>query len=596
MKISRRTALRLCTTLFVVSLAFLLSPVQSEEPEVKVPRDHFIAQFRDIEIADFLKTMAQITRKNILIDDSVKGKITVVSYKPIPVSRALDFLKQVLEVKGFAVVEEPNLIKVLQVDRAGSSSQPQEESPTSDSAGLISQVIRLPAGVNVTELAGILKGVADKTTTVTPYRPTNAIIITGYAQHVRRVLSLMKEMGADKAGPGGPAGSTDTVHIYLARHMKAETLADVLVRLDNPLPLTQPTQTGGDANQQQQQQQQQLQQQQRPAGKIKAVAHKESNSVIVTAGQQEWNEILQIITQLDQVRKQILLEVLIAEVTSSSLNDFGIDWRYQGRNGPHTQFNSGFAAEGGLVNPENGRITGNNTLSGFSLGFLQKGGELLGIFNANVKNQNFNVLSAPQVLTLDNQEAEINVGQDVPVRTQERKSGGGQSEATVNSFEYRPSGIKLKFTPHINPEGRVALDLFGEVTNIEGANSAQGNPTFNKRNVKTYVTVDNKQTIVIGGLVSNERLQSVSKIPLLGDIPFLGYFFRRTTWSTKRTNLMVFITPHVLEDREDADRISIYKRNEQIEASRNRKNEVKLWPEGDAPRGRKDEIKVIDKP
>ncbi len=323
------------------------------------------------------------------------------------------------------------------------------------------------------------------------------------------------------------------------------------------------------------------------------MAHKESNSVIVTASPEEWSEIRAIISRLDAVRKQLLLEVLIVEISSTKLNDFGIDWRFQGNTGPHTQFNTGRVLEGGLIN-ENGRITGNNTLSGFSLGFLEKGGELLGIFNANISNQNFNVLSAPQIMTLDNQEAEINVGQDVPVRKQERTSGGGSSEATVNSFDYRPAGIKLKFTPHINPDGVIGIDLFQEVTNIEGGISTATNPTFNKRSVKTYVTVKNKQTIVIGGLVNQEKQHSVQKIPLLGDIPLLGFLFRRTTYSTKKTNLMVFITPHVLNNPQEAARVSNYKREEQIRASRKRSDELKLWPENKAPDKRRDALKQIE--
>ncbi|MCB1306315.1 MAG: hypothetical protein KDK37_18630, partial [Leptospiraceae bacterium] len=164
------------------------------------------------------------------------------------------------------------------------------------------------------------------------------------------------------------------------------------------------------------------------------------------------------------------------------------------------------------------------------------------------------------------------------------------SESTVNSFEYRPSGIKLKFTPHINTEGNISLDMFAEVTNIEGGQSAISNPTFNKRNVKTYITVDNQQTIVIGGLVSNERLQAIKKIPFLGDIPLLGFLFRRTTMTNQRTNLMVFITPHILDDREAADRITGYKRETQIRESRERVENLNLWPQKDPPGGREETL------
>ena len=580
----------------VATLLLVLAPASGQETQVRVPKGHFVAKFRDIEIGDFLKTMAQITQRNILIPDNIKGKVTIVSYRPIPVSRALDFMKQVLEVKGFAIVEERNLLKVVQTRDASEVSEPQPFDPDKYDSGVVSRVVRVP-GAKVQELVNVLRPLVGKDTNVTAYIASNAIILTGHARNVRRALQILKSLGVDEELPvpdGGDSESTSTVHIYRARNIKAESLASVLVRLDNPqvqavrpppgakgkaaAPVVAPAPTTG------------------PASKIKAVAHKESNSLIVTAGPDEWREIQSIIQRLDQIRTQILLEVLIVEVTSSRLNDFGIDWRYQGRSGtaPHTQFNTGRAAEGGLISSE-GRITGNNTLSGFSLGFLEKGGELLAIFNANVKNSNFNVLSAPQILTLDNQEAEINVGQDVPVRTQERSSGGGTAESTVNSFDYRPSGIKLKFTPNVNPEGLIGVDLFQEVTNIEGGTAAGQNPTFNKRNIKTFVTVKNKQTIVVGGLVSSQKLHTVTKIPLLGDIPLLGFLFRRTTYDTRKTNLMIFITPHILDDPSDVRRLTTYKRSEQMEVERRRANELRLWPEQKSPTLRERTMERVEK-
>ncbi|MDH5656779.1 MAG: type II secretion system protein GspD [Spirochaetia bacterium] len=539
--------------LFVFQFVFTNPPVH--------PEPMFRPEFRDIEIRDFLKTMAQLTKKNILIDDTIKGKITIISHKSIPVSNALNFMKQVLEVRGFAVIEEPHLIKIVLKNTAGESTLPITDSELESGSGIVTKVIRLPGNASASEMQGLIVQLIGKDTTVAVYRPSNSLILTGYNRNVLKAISVIEEItSSGTKKPINGTASNDNVQIYHVKNMPAKSLEQVLIRLDNPAAATP-----GQA----------------PAAgqKIKAVAHKESNSIIVTANQSEWGDIRNIIEQLDQVRTQILLEVLIAEVSSNNLNDFGIDWRYMGRQSGHAQFNSGLAAEGGLVDSSSGKITGNNTLSGFSLGFLDKGGELMGIFNANIQNQNFNVLSAPQVMTLDNQEAEINVGQDVPVQTQERTSGGGTAEATVNSFEYRPSGIKLRFTPHVSVDGQISLDLYTEVTNIEGGATAASNPIFNKRNVKTYVTVNNKQTIVIGGLVSNEKHRSIIKIPLLGDIPVLGHLFRRTTITNKKTNLMVFITPNILNKKEDADRISAYKRQEQLEASRKAENKIKLWPE-----------------
>ncbi len=254
--------------------------------------------------------------------------------------------------------------------------------------------------------------------------------------------------------------------------------------------------------------------------------------------------------------------MLIVELTSHDLNDFGIDWRVNQT--ANAQFNSGLATQGGILDSR-GRPTQVNTLSGFSLGFLKPGSpQIVGILNANQAKENFNVLSAPQILTMDNQEAEINVGQDVPVRTQSRNAGlGGSNSVTVDQYEYRPTGIKLKFTPHINKNDRINLELYQEVKNIAGLPTQGGNPTFNKRDIKTTITVENMQTIVIGGLISNDKQKKITKIPYFGDIPIIGAFFRRTTDQLVKTNLMVFLTPHILDSRVKSDRITSEKRMQQ---------------------------------
>lgn len=543
----------------LLCLILFSSNIVSQEIPRNVPAGMFMPNFRDVEIADFLKTMAMVSRRNILVDDSIKGKITIVAYKPIPVSEALIFMKRVLEVRGFAVVEEGGLVKISKTTEAVSQSET-KSSVTEKDADIITSVYRVPNYASLNEILTFFQKIGGKDVTVEPFRSSNTIVLSGYAPRIKRMMELAGEVlpinkRATSEGEGG-----EGVHFYQVMNLQAESLASVLVKLDAPVAEAE-VKDGKPAQ-----------------SKIRAVAHKESNTLIVTANSTEWQGIRRIIEQLDRERRQILLEVLIAEVSGKNTNDFGIDWRYTSTTAGHSQFNTGMAIEGSMID-NNGNISGNNTLSGFSVGFLKKGGDLLGIFNANVTNQNFNVLSAPQVLTLDNQEAEINVGQDVPVKTQERTSGGGTAEATVNSFEYRPSGIKLKFTPNISSTGNIVLELFSEVTNIEGGASSTVNPTFNKRNIKTFINIDNGQTVVIGGLVSSERLRAVKKIPLLGDIPLLGFIFRRTTYENKRTNLMVFLTPVILNDREAADNLTQIKRSQQIDMGRVLQEDIRLWPQ-----------------
>lgn len=536
---------------------------RSSTPTEDARERTFFANWRDTELNDFLKGMSAILKKNILLDESLKGKkITIISQKEIPVKNAFAFMKAVLESMGFAIVEETDLITIVKLKDALARSsfirvgkEPITESEASDNR-IITQIIPIE-NVKPEELEPILKRLTSPNTDIIVYRNTNTIVLSGSTADINKLMVLINELDAKpgETTPGSISSAGD-IHIYTLEHSESEKIAATLIKLDNPVVGDQPTPVPGQPG--------------APVPppakveKIKAVSHKESNSVIVTATEAEWNEIRKIIRILDSSRKQVLLEVLIVELSSTDQNDFGIDWRYLNQ-GPYSQFNSGLAKEGNIIN-SSGRMNPNvNTLSGFSLGFVQAGSQqILGILSANQGNENFNVLSAPQVLTLDNQEAEINVGQDVPVRTQSRNAGmGGTNAVTVDNYEYRPTGIKLKFTPHVNKNNKITLDLLQEIKNIASIALTGGNPTFNRREVKTTITLENKQTIVIGGLISSDKEKRLIKIPLLGDIPYLGWIFRRTTESNKKTNLMVFITPHILDNRELADKMTAKKKLQQ---------------------------------
>ncbi|MCB1157466.1 MAG: type II secretion system protein GspD, partial [Leptospiraceae bacterium] len=424
----------------------------------------FTADWRDTELKDFLKGMGAIVGKNILIDEAMKGKkITILSQEPIPVKDSFSFLKSVLETQGYGIIEEDNLIKVVKLKEALHRSSVvrfgRDLIPPS-SAGrdlTVTQIIPI-YDATATDLEPILKRVTSPDTDVIVYKDSNTIVLSGISGDINKLLQLINKLDRKTDGPGA-VSSAGGVHIYTLEYNQADKLEKVLVKLDMPT-----IESPGEK---------QPNNQPKRKDKIQAVAHEDSNSLIVMATNEEWKEIKKIIKILDLPRKQVLLEVLIVELISNDLNNFGIDWRY--RNEVYGQFNSGLASEGNIFDSK-GRPTQVNTLSGFSLGFLKPGRpELIGIINANATNENFNVLSAPQVLTLDNQKAEINVGQDVPVRTQRRNAGlGGSNAVTVDNFEYRPTGIKLVFTPHVNKNNKITLELDQEVKSIAGLPSQGG--------------------------------------------------------------------------------------------------------------------------
>jgi Type II secretory pathway, component PulD len=197
---------------------------------------------------------------------------------------------------------------------------------------------------------------------------------------------------------------------------------------------------------------------------------------------------------------------------------------------------------------------------GFQLGYMPDLSVLgFALLNASATDTNFNVLSTPQVLTVDNSEAELNVGEEIGVPTNNRIT---DQNTTFQTFEYKTVGIKLKITPHITHKQRITLDLYQEVNSIIGDTTATTSggalipPKLGKRDIKTKVTVSDGKTIVVGGLISNQKNINESKVPILGDIPLLGWIFKHKTVSYSKRNLLVFITPHILTRRSRVDALT----------------------------------------
>lgn len=539
---------------------------------------NFQPDFRDQEIQDVLKLFSKIIGKNIIADEKVKGKITVISPYKIPRSLAYPYLYSMLAIKGFGIVEEnENLIRVVAMKDALAGSpliflgRQEIKDATIKSDLPVTQILPV-YGSKPSRLSAILKRLTSANTDLVDYDDINMLIISGSQYEVNRLIRVANMI--DYKGPEpecdlkkdpecGRVIVDNNVHVYRLENMQAENVEATLKKVQLPVDVAPapagppgaagtPAPTVTQANVQK-----------KP---IDVIAHKETNSIIYVGTNDEFNLVKSLIKRIDLQRQQVLLEVLIVEVGSADNRSLGIDWLIGSGGG--AQFNGGIASSSGLVNPTTGRLDGSrlNTSSGFSVTFLQDSiSNIIGILNAQIGRTNFTVVSAPQVLTLDNQEAEINVGQDVPVRVNSFTNVTGTQS---NSFEYRPVGIKLKFTPQVNKSRMVTINLYQEVKSIIQSADPAANPTISKKDIKTYVRVQDAQTIVIGGLVSNERNASVIKVPILGDFPLIGYLFRRTKMDVTRKNLMVFITPHILTNRAIADKVTEDLRQDQIKENK----------------------------
>ena len=280
-------------------------------------------------------------------------------------------------------------------------------------------------------------------------------------------------------------------------------------------------------------------------GNVKIVADEETNALLITTFVRNFPAVAELIKQLDILLPQVLIEAQIIEVTLDDDSVFGVEWMWEQRT---TLDDKTYQQEGatdfGLA----------DEVFGLKYGILSS--KLNAMLHALTKDTKVNILSTPRIMTKNNQEAIINVGQAVPflVSTQETATGG-----ILTSTDFRDVGVILTVTPRINRSGTVSLDVNQQINSLVEFTLFDA-PIISTREASAFVTIKDKQTMVIGGMIKDDKTETVHKIPILGDIPLLGRLFRRTDMRVEKTELMVFITPHVVYTDADADRVTAEQR------------------------------------
>jgi general secretion pathway protein D len=293
---------------------------------------------------------------------------------------------------------------------------------------------------------------------------------------------------------------------------------------------------------------------------------------VITAKPEEYQVLHPIIQKLDIPRKQVYVEALIMEVSASKEVSYGINWTAADKTGLPFGAEDGVVFGGSnpggvpnLVDPATGALAFPSGLSAGVVAFpITIGGitfsDIAALINAAQTNNDFNIISTPQLMTLDNEEATVVVAENIPFSTRVDQ-GTAVTDRAIQSFEYRDVGVTLKVTPQINEKRFVKLKIFEEISRVvsetvqTGINQVVLAPTTRKRTAETNVQVRDGQTVVIAGLVGDDVDVSVSKVPCLGDIPLIGWLFRSENRTTRRTNLLIFLTPHIVVSPEEADTI-----------------------------------------
>ncbi len=607
--------------------------------------------YKDADLGQVIEAVSQVTGKSFIVDPRVRAQVTMLSTAPMSPEAFYEAFLAILQVHGFVAVPSGSVIKILPdatSRQMPANDLPDRISSSSDE--IVTQVVQV-RNVSAAQLVPILRPMMPQSAHLAAYPSANMLIISDRASNVNRMIriiqridrsgdgdfevirlehasaneivrvinSLAAAQGAEAAG-GARVVADERTNSVLVSGETSQRLRfrTVITHLDTPLEAGGDTQVrylryadaeklaaklkeqsgaavaaaGGQA----------AAQAAAAGGVDKSVtiwAEPETNALVITAPPKTMRSLMSVVDRLDVRRAQVIIEAMLVEVSKDASRDLGVNWIVDG---------SGDNFLVGLFNPPIAGVDLAGVAAGVSTalddpseitsapGGLTIGGgrqedtgtNFAAILRALASDGDTNVVSLPSVITLDNEEAQIKVAQEVPFLTGQFTNTGGTGGA-VNPFqtiERKEVGIILKITPQITDENTVMLKIEQEASGIAAAASQVSDTDLvtNKRTITTRVLVDDGGMIVLGGLIEDRLTESESRVPLLGRIPIIGNLFRvRNTQKTK-TNLMVFIRPRVLRTAEQAaietNAKYNYLRNLQLEKSNGK---VKLMPGASRP-------------
>ncbi|HEY6871894.1 MAG TPA: type II secretion system secretin GspD [Geobacteraceae bacterium] len=573
-----------------------------------------VLNFSDVDISTMVKFISDLTGKNFVMDDRVKGKISVYSPSKLTPEEAFNVFTSVLELKGFTLIKAGKVYKVIPTAAAKQSGMriftDRERAPVNEA--YVARVIELDH-IAAQEAVTFLQPVVSKDGYISSFGPANMVLVVDSSLNIQKILGIielidtdqrrekaelvfLKNAGAenvakvvqewlkskDKSGkPAGqaatgggivvpdarlnalivfgndkdkedvknlvamldiaPPSTSSKINVYYLENADATEVAKVLDGVVKGIATAAATPGAGGAAAAAAPQQSPFE-----GGKITITPDKATNSLVVMASPTDYQNLLQVIQKLDKRRRQVFVQAVIAEITPDKLKDLGVQLGVTGGGvtgntaaaGAFDPFNfigSADPAQAAIFTVLKGVATSTN---------VQLAGNLKALFT----DKAVNVLSTPTILTSDNKEAEIFVGQNVPFITSSSVVTGGIAQQSVTRQDV---GIKLKITPQISEGEYVKLDINQEISAVTGDKGQATDIVTTTRSAKTSIVVKDKETVVIGGLIQDQDQETVSKIPLLGDIPLLGWLFKTTHKERTKTNLLIVLTPRIIRGAEE---------------------------------------------
>jgi general secretion pathway protein D len=606
------------------------------------PGAQITPNYKDADLGQVIEAVSQVTGKNFIVDPRVRAQVTMLSTTPMSPEAFYEAFLAILQVHGFIAVPAGSVIKILPDANARqlpANDLPDRISATSDE--IVTQVVQV-RNVSAAQLVPILRPMMPQAAHLAAYVPANILIIADRAANVNRMMrivaridrtgdgdfevirlehasagEIVRVINALSAAQGGEAGGagrvvaderTNSVLVSgeASQRLRFRTL---IAHLDTPL------ETGGDtqvrylryadaekiAPKLKEQVTATAAAQPGAAAGTAAAADRsitiwadpDTNALVITAPPKQMRSLMSVVDQLDIRKAQVIIEAMLVEVSKDATRDLGVNWVVDGSGDNFLVglFNQPIAGVSladvarGIDDPSS--VTG--APGGLTIGGARQqdsGTNFAAILRALASDGDTNVVSMPSVITLDNEEAQIKVAQEVPFttgRVSPLNSGSGQNINVFQTIERKEVGNILKITPQITDENTILLKIEQEASGIAAAAAqvSANDLVTNKRTISTRVLVDDGGMIVLGGLIEDRLIESEQRVPGLGRIPLLGNLFRvRNTQKTK-TNLMVFIRPKILRDEQQAafETNSKYNYMRGLQQQRSR---VKLMP-GESP-------------
>ena len=568
---------------------------------VLLAQESFILNYEDVDIKKVTQDIAQFSKKTIILDPRVKGRITIYSNANLDRRQVWDVYLRTIQVNGFSAISENGFVRIVPDNEATRDENTASVSSSGDYQTLVIPLINR----STEEVLPMIKPITGRQSHLSSIPSINSILIVDRSSNVQRINNLIKDLDKNNAAkisiiklnnlssieavrildklkaqnnptinkfiaiPFNPSNSVivsaneyvtnninetlksldedvktdDSIDVVYLKYAKSADIAAILNSVSSGFI---PDNDGA---------------------KTVITHHEKTNSLIISSAEANLATIRNIISQLDIRRAQVLVEAIIVELSETAASSLGVETVFNGTDkdsvpigvtrfggsGPdlltiigssadETDVNLSTTASASLLNTQ-GLIAGFGDLTPGKDNFV-------GIINAISQDSNSNILATPSLMAMDNELATSIIGQEIPITT-------GESLGTNNANPFRTTsrqevGIKLEVTPQINEGSSVVMQIKIEVSGVAGVPMSGIDIITNKRAIETTALVDNNQIIVLGGLVDEDKQDTVSKVPLLGSVPILGRLFQSSCSTTVKKNLMVFLRPTIITDAESA--------------------------------------------